>query len=316
MSRLSRHHQPLRVGAHPTDRLPNNAIAPRSSSATTRTTSSSTVRCFIRRRAHRPRAAGPPLQRGHAPGHRGPRSRCDQDENQTLATITLQNFFRLYKSCPDDRTAMTERPSRQIYKLGGGRSPTNKPMVRRTSPTWLQDESAKWDASSRTSNERFEKAQPVLVGTVSVRSPSTCPGLLKRRGVPHECSTRSSTRGRRGGGRGRPPGCDHRRDQHGRPRHRHLCSAATSSSGARRARAPWPDRRGEPRRSNEAAGRARCRGHRGRRRRARRVTKLGGLTCWAPSGTSRAAIDNQLRGRSGRQGDPRESRFYPPSAMT
>ena len=112
-----------------------------------------------------------------------------KQENQTLATITLQNFFRLYdKLSGMTGTAMTEAAEfSQIYKLGVVPIPTNRPMVRADQPDLVyKTEDAKYKAVVDDIVERHEKGQPVLVGTVSVEKSEHLSPLLKKRGVPHE----------------------------------------------------------------------------------------------------------------------------------
>ena len=112
-----------------------------------------------------------------------------KDENQTLATITLQNFFRLYdKLSGMTGTAMTEAAEfHQIYKLGVVPIPTNRPMVRADQPDLVyKTEDAKFDAVVDDIAERNETGQPVLVGTVSVEKSEHLSTLLKQRGVQHE----------------------------------------------------------------------------------------------------------------------------------
>ncbi len=111
------------------------------------------------------------------------------DENQTLATITLQNYFRLYdKIAGMTGTAMTEANEfHQTYKLGVVSIPTNKPMVRADQADVVyQTEQAKFDALVDDIKERHEAGQPVLVGTVSVEKSELVSRMLKRKGVPHE----------------------------------------------------------------------------------------------------------------------------------
>ena len=112
-----------------------------------------------------------------------------KQENQTLATITLQNFFRLYdKLSGMTGTAMTEAAEfSQIYKLGVVPIPTNKEMIRQDQADLVyKTEDAKFDAVVDDIAERHEKGQPVLVGTVSVEKSELLSGLLKKRGVRHE----------------------------------------------------------------------------------------------------------------------------------
>ncbi|MGZ4591299.1 MAG: preprotein translocase subunit SecA, partial [Actinomycetes bacterium] len=112
-----------------------------------------------------------------------------KQENQTLATITLQNFFRLYNKLSGmTGTATTEAAEfSQIYKLGVVPIPTNRPMVRADqSDLVYKTEAAKFQAVVDDIAERHEKGQPVLVGTVSVEKSELLSSLLKKRGVKHE----------------------------------------------------------------------------------------------------------------------------------
>jgi len=112
-----------------------------------------------------------------------------QDENQTLATITLQNYFRLYEKLSGmTGTAMTEASEfMQIYKLGVIPIPTNKNMKRiDQSDLIYKSEVGKFTAVVEDIVNRNKKGQPVLVGTVSVEKSEELSAMLKRRGVPHE----------------------------------------------------------------------------------------------------------------------------------
>src|SRR6201998_1464114 len=112
-----------------------------------------------------------------------------KDENQTLATITLQNYFRLYdKLAGMTGTAMTEANEfQQIYKLGVVPIPTNMPMTRDDQADVIyQTAQSKFEACVEDIAERHQAGQPVLVGTVSVEKSEILSKMLKRRGVPHE----------------------------------------------------------------------------------------------------------------------------------
>src|SRR4051812_43795954 len=122
-----------------------------------------------------------------------------KDENQTLATITLQNFFRLYKRhdhngkvqpglCGMTGTAMTEAAEfHQIYKLGVVPIPTNRPMVRKDQSDLIyRTEVAKFEAVVDDIVEKHEKGQPILVGTTSVEKSEYLSQQLSKRGVQHE----------------------------------------------------------------------------------------------------------------------------------
>ena len=112
-----------------------------------------------------------------------------QDENQTLATITLQNYFRLYKKLSGmTGTAMTEASEfMQIYKLGVTPIPTNKNMQRiDQSDLIYKSEEGKFLAVANDIVDRHKKGQPVLVGTVSVEKSEELSSILKKRGIAHE----------------------------------------------------------------------------------------------------------------------------------
>src|SRR3954466_7677061 len=107
-----------------------------------------------------------------------------REEYQTLATVTLQNYFRLYKKLSGmTGTAMTEASEfDKIYKLGVVPIPTNRPMVRKDQPDLVyRTEEAKYAAVVDDIAERHANGQPVLVGTVSVEKSELLSGLLKRR---------------------------------------------------------------------------------------------------------------------------------------
>ena len=112
-----------------------------------------------------------------------------QQENQTLATITLQNYFRLYNKLSGmTGTAQTEAAElHQTYKLGVVPIPTNKPMVRDDATDYIyKTEDAKFAAVIDDIAERHEAGQPVLVGTASVSKSERLASLLLRKGIPHE----------------------------------------------------------------------------------------------------------------------------------
>ena len=161
-----------------------------------------------------------------------------KEENQTLATITLQNFFRLYdKLSGMTGTAMTEAAEfSQIYKLGVVPIPTNQPMVRADQPDLVyKTEEAKYKAVVDDIVSRHEKGQPVLVGTVSVEKSELLSSLLQEARRPARGAQREAALARGGDRRrGRPPWRRHGRDQHGRPRHRHHARRQRRVPGRRR----------------------------------------------------------------------------------
>ena len=237
-----------------------------------------------------------------------------KDENQTLATITLQNYFRLYdKLSGMTGTAMTEASEfHQIYKLGVVPIPTNRGMVRIDQPDLVyKSEAGKFIAVTSDIAEKHRKGQPVLVGTVSVEKSEELSSFLRKAGVPHEVLNakhheREAAIIARAGVKG-------------------AVTVATNMAGRgtdimlggnpefmadfelqRRGLSPvddaeqyekaWPD---EITRQKAAV----ALGH-------EEVIALGGLYVLGTERHESRRIDNQLRGRSGRQGDPGESRFY------
>src|SRR4051812_38962567 len=111
-----------------------------------------------------------------------------REENQTLATVTLQNYFRMYhKLAGMSGTALTEATEfMKIYKVGVVEIPTNRPMVRADRNDQIyKTKDGKWRAVAREIQERHEKGQPVLVGTISVEVSEMLSGELNKRGIPH-----------------------------------------------------------------------------------------------------------------------------------
>jgi preprotein translocase subunit SecA len=237
-----------------------------------------------------------------------------QQENQTLATITLQNFFRLYKKLSGmTGTAQTEAAElHQIYKLGVVPIPTNRDMIREDATDYVyKTEEAKFAAVIDDLAERHGRGQPVLVGTASVAKSELLANLLLRRGIPHEVlNAKQNDReaaivamaGRKGAitvatnmaGRGTDImlGGNPEFLADAELRERGLSPAET----AEEYEAEWP----------EALAKAKAEvalEH-------DEVLELGGLYVLGTERHESRRIDNQLRGRSGRQGDPGESRFY------
>ncbi|GAA4376616.1 preprotein translocase subunit SecA [Actinomadura verrucosospora] len=237
-----------------------------------------------------------------------------KDENQTLATITLQNYFRLYNKLSGmTGTADTEAAEfNKTYKIGVVPIPTNKPMIRQdVADVVYKTEQAKFEAVVDDIAERHEKGQPVLVGTTSVEKSERLSKMLKRRGIPHAVlnakhheqeSAIVAEAGRKGGvtvatnmaGRGTDimlgGNPDFRADL--ALHQRGLSPLETPEEYE----AAWP----------EALEKAKedVKGEH------EEVVDVGGLYVLATERHESRRIDNQLRGRSGRQGDPGESRFY------
>ncbi len=237
-----------------------------------------------------------------------------KDENQTLATITLQNYFRLYdKLSGMTGTAMTEANEfQQIYKLGVVPIPTNMPMIRDDQADVVyQSAQSKFEACVEDIVERHQAGQPVLVGTTSVEKSEIVSRMLKRRGIPHEVlnakyhereATIIAQAGRRGAvtvatnmaGRGTDIMLG------GNPEF--IADAELHQRGLSPVETPedyeaaWPE-------AVTKAKRAVAEEH-------EEVVAAGGLYVLGTERHESRRIDNQLRGRSGRQGDPGESRFY------
>ena len=238
-----------------------------------------------------------------------------REENQTLATITLQNYFRMYdKLAGMSGTALTEATEfMKIYKVGVVEIPTNRPMVRKDKNDQIyKTREGKWRAVAREIQERHDKGQPVLVGTISVEVSELLSERLRKIGrAAHGAQRQARARRARGldhrrGGRARR---GHDRHQHGRPRRGHQARRqprAPDGDRARQAR-PAPRRpglRGALRRHPAPRSRSASRPS------ARSSTEAGGLFIVGTERHESRRIDNQLRGRAGRQGDPGESRFF------
>jgi preprotein translocase subunit SecA len=237
-----------------------------------------------------------------------------RDENQTLATITLQNYFRMYdKLSGMTGTAMTEASEfMQIYKLGVIPIPTNRPMSRvDQSDLVYKTEAAKYEAVANDITERHRKGQPVLVGTVSVEKSEYLSQVLKRRGVPHEVLNakqheREAAIIARAGTIGAVTVATNMAGRGtdimlgGNPEfmadfelQRKGISPVDNAEDYER---NWPTEL-----ANQKAA---------VKEEHEKVVNLGGLYVLGTERHESRRIDNQLRGRSGRQGDPGESRFY------
>jgi len=237
-----------------------------------------------------------------------------QDENQTLATITLQNYFRLYKKLSGmTGTAMTEASElMQIYKLGVIPIPTNRPMQRADQPDLIyKSELAKFIASAEDIAEHHKKGQPVLVGTVSVEKSEELSSLLKKRGIPHEVLNakqheREAAIIARAGTVGAVTVATNMAGRGtdimlgGNPEF--MADFELQKRGLSPVETPedyeaaWADELAKQKAAVEKEHEV--------------VVELGGLYVLGTERHESRRIDNQLRGRSGRQGDPGESRFY------
>jgi preprotein translocase subunit SecA len=237
-----------------------------------------------------------------------------KDENQTLATITLQNYFRLYKTISGmTGTAMTEAAEfQQIYKLGVVPIPTNRGMVRIDQADLVyKSELGKFNAVAKDIVERHRKGQPVLVGTVSVEKSEELSAILRKSGVAHEVLNakhheREATIIARAGIKGAVTVATNMAGRGtdimlgGNPEF--MADFELQRRGispvdnATEYEAAWPT---EIARQKAAVAVEH-----------EEVIALGGLYVLGTERHESRRIDNQLRGRSGRQGDPGESRFY------
>ena len=193
-----------------------------------------------------------------------------RSESLTYATITFQNYFRMYdKLAGMTGTAETEKEEfEQIYNMKVVVIPTNKPVIRKDMDDLIyRTAREKYNAIVEDIVKRHEKGQPVLVGTISIEKNELISNLLRKRHIPHEVLNAKH----------------HEREAEiiAKAGQRGAVTVATNMAG-----------RGTDIKLGEG------------------VTELGGLYVLGTERHESRRIDNQLRGRSGRQGDPGESRFY------
>ena len=193
-----------------------------------------------------------------------------QRESKTMATITFQNYFRMYKKLSGmTGTGKTEEEEfRNIYNMFVTTIPTNRPVIREDAPDFIYSNmESKFNAVAREVKERHEKGQPILLGTVSIETSELVSRLLYKYGVPHKVLNAKQNESeaeiiKQAGQKG-------------------SVTIATNMAG-----------RGTDIKLGEG------------------VRELGGLAVIGTERHESRPIDNQLRGRSGRQGDPGYSRFY------
>ena len=189
-----------------------------------------------------------------------------KEENQTLATVTLQNYFRMYdKLAGMTGTALTEAAEFMgTYNLQVVPIPTHRPLARIDDPDLIyRTEQAKYDAAVDDIAERHAKGQPVLVGTVSVEKSERVGRELEKRGIrPSGAQREAAQPGGRDRHPGRPRRCGDRRHQHGRPRGRHPVGRQPRGHGRARAarRAAHGGRQRHRRRRDRPRGARRRRG--------------------------------------------------------
>jgi len=248
-------------------------------------------------------------------------------ESKTLATITFQNFFRMYhKLAGMTGTALTEEEEfRAIYKLDVIEIPTNKPMIRIDYPDCVyKNEAGKFRAVINEIEERHKKGQPILVGTISIEKSELLSSMLKKKGIPHQVLNAKfhekeaeiiAQAGRLGAvtiatnmaGRGTDimlggnPEFLAKQEMRKKGYPEELISECTSFAVTEdeeilKARAVYKELYEKYKKHTDAE--------------KEKVIELGGLHIIGTERHESRRIDNQLRGRSGRQGDPGSSRFY------
>jgi preprotein translocase subunit SecA len=236
------------------------------------------------------------------------------EENQTMATITYQNYFRLYgKLAGMTGTAVTEATEfMKIYELGVVQIPTNQPMVRHDrNDQVFKTKEGKWTAVVEEVAERHAKAQPVLVGTVSVEVSELLSERLTKRGIEHTVLNAKPEHAEREGetvaGAGRPGAVTIATNMAGRGvdiklggNPEHLTRLELAKLGLKPGDPDYDEH--EVKLLPEIERRVATD--------RERVMEVGGLYIIGTERHESRRIDNQLRGRAGRQGDPGETRFY------
>jgi preprotein translocase subunit SecA len=237
-----------------------------------------------------------------------------QEENQTVATITYQNYFRRYdKLAGMTGTALTEATEfMKIYELQVVDVPTNMPMIRRDNNDQIyKTKGGKWEAVVNEIERRHEGGQPVLVGTISVEVSELLSERLKKRGIEHTVLNAKPEHAEREGQTiaeaGRPGAVTIATNMAGRGvdiklggNAEHLTQLELEKKGLQPGTAEWDKAWDEILPGIEARV----------EELREQVLEAGGLFILGTERHESRRIDNQLRGRSGRQGDPGESRFY------
>jgi preprotein translocase subunit SecA len=248
-------------------------------------------------------------------------------ESKTLATITFQNYFRLYKKLSGmTGTAMTESQEfRQIYNLDVVEIETNKPMIRKDHPDVVyKTVKVKYNAVIQQIEECHAKGQPVLVGTVSVEKSETLSSMLKKRGIKHEVLNAKfhDKEAEIVAQAGKYGAVTIATNMAGRGTDIMLGGNPEYLAKAEMRRMQYPEEliaeaTGFAETDNETIIEARETFHNLENKykeeikdEADKVREAGGLFIIGTERHESRRIDNQLRGRSGRQGDPGESRFY------
>jgi preprotein translocase subunit SecA len=237
-----------------------------------------------------------------------------QEENQTLATITLQNYFRMYdKLAGMTGTALTEATEfMKIYNLPVVEVPTNRPMIRKDQNDQVyKTKDGKWSAVVREIAQRHEAGQPVLVGTISVEVSELLSDQLRRKGIAHTVLNAKPEHAEREGETiaeaGAPGAVTIATNMAGRGvdiklggNAEHLARLEMAKLGLEPGMPDYDEHYAKVLPSIEE----RVAGLRAQ------VLDAGGLFILGTERHESRRIDNQLRGRAGRQGDPGESRFF------
>src|ERR1700754_3564173 len=237
-----------------------------------------------------------------------------REENQTLATVTLQNYFRMYsKLAGMSGTALTEATEfMKIYKVGVVEIPTNRPMVRKDQNDQIyKTREGKWRAVAREIQMRHDAGQPVLVGTISVEVSELLSARLRKMGVPHTVLNAKPEFAQREGETiaeaGRPGAVTIATNMAGRGvdiklggNPEHMTQIELTKLCLRPGDPDYDERFNDilPKIEERVEGDRVA------------VEEAGGLFICGTERHESRRIDNQLRGRAGRQGDPGESRFF------
>ena len=237
-----------------------------------------------------------------------------QEENQTLATITLQNYFRMYdKLAGMTGTALTEATEfMKIYELPVVQVPTNMPMVRADRNDQVyKTKDGKWTAVAKEIETRHAAGQPVLVGTISVEVSEMLSERLKKKGIKHSVLNAKPEFARREGETiaeaGAPGAVTIATNMAGRGvdiklggNAEHLAGLEVAKLGLQPGMPDYDEHFAKVLPTIEAQI----------ERQREQVVESGGLFILGTERHESRRIDNQLRGRAGRQGDPGESRFF------
>ncbi|MBI4898641.1 MAG: preprotein translocase subunit SecA [Actinobacteria bacterium] len=237
-----------------------------------------------------------------------------QEENQTVATITYQNYFRRYdKLSGMTGTALTEATEfMKIYELQVVEVPTNQPMVRDDRNDQIyKTKGGKWSAIEREIIARHEAGQPILVGTIAVETSESLSKRLKKKGIPHEVLNAKPEYAEKEGETiaqaGRPGAVTIATNMAGRG-----VDIKLGGNAEEQAKIELRKRNLDPEDENyDQELKILAEKFEGQVAREReKVMEAGGLYICGTERHESRRIDNQLRGRAGRQGDPGESRFF------